>query len=160
MRVLGGLMGELDRVPQRIEQLESLGYDGAVSAEISNDPFFPLLLAAEHSQRIDLMTAIAVAFARNPMSLANLAHDLNAYSRRGASSWASARRSSRTSRSASACPGRAGARMREFILAMRAIWQAAGTRGRSSTVPGRVLHPHPDDAHVHAGRDTLSAPRA
>ena len=35
-------------------------------------PAFPLLLAAEHSERIELMTSIAVAFARSPMILANL----------------------------------------------------------------------------------------
>ncbi len=77
MKVDAGLMGGLAEVPQRIAELEAAGYDGAITAETSHDPFFPLLLAAEHSTRIELMTSIAVAFARSPMILANLAHDLN-----------------------------------------------------------------------------------
>ena len=81
MKVDAGLMGGLEEVPRRIRELEAAGYDGAITAETSHDPFFPLLLAAEHSTRIELMTSIAVAFARNPMILANLAHDLNAYSK-------------------------------------------------------------------------------
>ena len=43
------------------------------TAETSHDPFFPLLLAAEATERIELGTGIAVAFARNPMTLANIA---------------------------------------------------------------------------------------
>ena len=47
----------------------------------ANDPFLPLVLAAEHSERIQLMTSIAVAFARNPMIVANIGNDLQAYSK-------------------------------------------------------------------------------
>lgn len=41
-----------------------------MTAEMSSDPFFPLLLTAEHSERIELVTSIAAAFSRNPMILA------------------------------------------------------------------------------------------
>ncbi len=51
--------------------LEEAGYDGAFSFEAKHDPFLPLVLAAERTQRLDLGTAIAIAFARNPMTLAN-----------------------------------------------------------------------------------------
>jgi len=70
MRVHGALMGDLGQVAERAAAGEALGYDGLFTAEVSHDPFFPLLLAAEHTQRVDLATAIAVAFARNPMTLA------------------------------------------------------------------------------------------
>jgi alkanesulfonate monooxygenase SsuD/methylene tetrahydromethanopterin reductase-like flavin-dependent oxidoreductase (luciferase family) len=46
-----------------------------------HDPFFPLLLAAEHTTEIELGTSIAVAFARNPMTLANIGWDLQAFSK-------------------------------------------------------------------------------
>ena len=36
-------------------------------------------------------------------------------------------------------------RMRELILAIRAIWECWADRGHAR-VPGRVLHPHPHDA--------------
>ena len=59
---------------------EDVGYDGIWSAETSHDPFYPLLVAAEHTERIELGTGIAVAFARNPMTVAHTAWDLQAYS--------------------------------------------------------------------------------
>ena len=55
--------------------LEEAGYDGAFTAETSHDPFLPLVTAAIETEKIELVTAIAVAFARNPMILANLGYD-------------------------------------------------------------------------------------
>ena len=122
MKVLGGLMGDLAGVPARVKEIEAAGFDGAVSAEIANDPFFPLVLAAEHTERIELMTSIAVAFSRNPMTMANIGHDLNAYSKGrlllGLGSQIKPHIEKRFSMPWSA----PAARMREFILAMRAVW--------------------------------------
>jgi len=61
-------------------RLEEIGYDGAFSFEAKHDPFLPLVLAAEHTRELRLGTAIAIAFARNPMNLANLAYGLQAIS--------------------------------------------------------------------------------
>jgi probable F420-dependent oxidoreductase len=58
--------------------LEELGYDRAFSFEAKHDPFLPLAVAAEHTGRIELGTAIAIAFARTPMTLANASWDLQA----------------------------------------------------------------------------------
>jgi|SoimicmetaTmtLMA_FD_contig_81_162176_length_2054_multi_2_in_0_out_0_2 probable F420-dependent oxidoreductase len=122
MRVDAGLMGGLADVPARIRELEAAGFDGAMTAETAHDPFFPLLLAAEHSQKIELITSIAVAFARSPMTLANQAHDLNAYSKGrfilGLGSQIAPHITKRFSMPWSHPAGR----MRELILAMRAIW--------------------------------------
>ena len=122
MKVDGGLLSDLASVPGRIRELEEMGYDGAMTAEVSSDPFFPLLLAAEHSERIDLMTSIAVAFARSPMTLANIGHDLNAYSKGrfilGLGSQIKPHITKRFSMPWSS----PAARMREFIQAMRAVW--------------------------------------
>ncbi len=63
-------------------QLEAIGYDGAFSFEAKHDPFLPLALAAEHTQTLRLGTAIAIAFARNPMNLANLAWGMQLAQRR------------------------------------------------------------------------------
>jgi probable F420-dependent oxidoreductase len=60
--------------------LEEIGYDGAFSFEAKLDPFLPLALAAEHTRTLRLGTAIAIAFGRNPMNLANAAHGLQAIS--------------------------------------------------------------------------------
>src|SRR5437870_3016267 len=77
--MLGGL--EFDEVIRTVRELEELGYDGAFTAETSHDPFLPLAIAAEHTDRIQLGTSIAVAFARNPMTLANIGHDLQVLSK-------------------------------------------------------------------------------
>ncbi len=122
MRVSAGLLGDLATVPDRIREQERMGYHGSYTAEVNNDPFFPLLLGAEHSRRIELFTAIAVALARNPMTLANLAHDLQQYSNGrfvlGIGSQIEAHITKRFSMPWSS----PAARMREFVLAMRAIW--------------------------------------
>jgi len=59
---------------------EDMGFDTLWSAETSHDPFFPLVLAAEHTKRIKLGTSIAVAFPRSPMVLAQIGWDLQAQS--------------------------------------------------------------------------------
>ena len=61
-------------------ELEEIGYDGAFSFEAKHDPFLPLVLAAESTERLQLGTAIAIAFARNPMNLANLAYGVQSIS--------------------------------------------------------------------------------
>ena len=61
--------------------LEDAGFDGAYTWEGSHDPFLPLVSAAMSTKKIELLTSIAVAFARNPMNLANIAYDLNLLSK-------------------------------------------------------------------------------
>ena len=80
MKVDSGVGWELDAVGAQAQELEEMGYSGIMTAETSHDPFFPLLVAAQNTQRVDLMTSIAVAFGRSPMTLANVGHDLNAAS--------------------------------------------------------------------------------
>src|SRR5882724_7194044 len=125
MKVDGGLIAtDLAAVPARARALEAAGYDGGVSAEISSDPFLPLALAADHTTRLELMTSIAVAFARNPMLLANVGHDLNAYSKGRFILGLGSQIRPHIAKRFSMPWSRPAARMREFILAMRAIWDA------------------------------------
>jgi probable F420-dependent oxidoreductase len=81
LRVDRGIPNQLSRVPEVATALEEQGYDGCWTGEINHDPFLPLLLAAEHTTRLEIGTSIAVAFARNPMTVANIGWDLQAYSR-------------------------------------------------------------------------------
>mgnify|MGYP003152310808 CR=1 FL=1 len=61
--------------------LESAGFDGLYTFEGQHDPFLPLAMASSSTTRTELITAIAVAFARNPMILANLGYDLQLMSK-------------------------------------------------------------------------------
>ena len=63
MKVDGGIGLDLNNVAANVKEAENAGYSGVWTAETSHDPFFPLLLAAEHSSTIELGTSIAVAFA-------------------------------------------------------------------------------------------------
>jgi len=116
------LGADLEMAPLAIAELEARGYDAAFTAEINNDPFFPLVLAAEHSKSIQLTTAISVAFARNPMTVANLAWDLNQYSKGRFTVGLGSQIKPHITRRFSMPWSQPAARMREFILAMRAIW--------------------------------------
>ncbi len=122
MKVDGGITTNLSAVPQGAKEVEAAGYSGAWTAETAHDPFLPLVLAAEHTQSIELGTSIAVAFARNPMLLANLGWDLQAYSKGrfilGLGSQIKPHIEKRFSMEWSH-PAR---RMREMVLAIRAIW--------------------------------------
>ena len=122
MKVDTGIGTDLDKIPAVVRDIEGLGYDGVNTAETSHDPFFPLLLAAEHTERIELRTSIAVAFARNPMNLANLGHDLNAYSKGRFTLGLGSQIKPHITKRFSMPWGAPAAQMRELVLAMRAIW--------------------------------------
>jgi probable F420-dependent oxidoreductase len=70
-----------DAPEDEVRRLEAKGYAGAFTFEGPHDPFFPLLLAARASERIQLYTAVAIGFARNPMILANIGWDMQALSK-------------------------------------------------------------------------------
>src|SRR5439155_19475 len=54
----------------------SMGFGCLWSAEMKHDPFPPLAVAAVNTERLQLGTAIAVAFPRSPMVLAHTVWDL------------------------------------------------------------------------------------
>jgi probable F420-dependent oxidoreductase len=122
MKVDGGIGTDLRQVAANAKEVEEAGYSGAWTAETAHDPFFPLVLAAEHTREIELGTSIAVAFARNPMTLANIGWDLQSYSGGrfvlGLGSQIKPHITKRFSMEWS----HPAARMREMVLAIRAIW--------------------------------------
>jgi probable F420-dependent oxidoreductase len=72
---------KLEEMVAYAKAAEDLGFDGIWAAETNGDPFLNLTLAAEHTNRVTLGTAIAVAFPRSPAVLAYTAWDLARYSR-------------------------------------------------------------------------------
>ena len=122
MKVDGGITPTLRDVPEVARDLEAVGYDGAWTAETAHDPFFPILLGAEHTERLELGTGIAVAFARNPMILANIGWDLQAFSGGRVMLGLGSQIKAHIEKRFSMPWSQPAARMREFILAMRAIW--------------------------------------
>ena len=122
MKVDGGIGWDLAKAGDQARQLEEMGFSGIQTAETAHDPFLPLAFAAQQTSKVDLITGIAVAFARTPMVLAQMGHDLNAAAEgRFVLGLGSQIRAHITKRFSMPWSSPA-ARMREFILAMRAIW--------------------------------------
>jgi probable F420-dependent oxidoreductase len=124
MLVDGGVGFDPRGVVETAEWAEQVGYDGLWSAETSHDPFFPLVLAAEHTDRIMLGTGIAVAFARNPMNLAVMANDLQTLSQGRFMLGLGSQIKPHIEKRFSMPWSHPAPRMRELILAVRAIWAA------------------------------------
>lgn len=122
MKVDGGIGNDLRLAPGQAKDLENKGYTGAWTAETAHDPFFPLLLAAEHTERMQLGTSIAVAFARNPMILANIGWDLQAYSKGRFMLGLGSQIKPHIEKRFSMPWSSPAARMKDMILAMRSIW--------------------------------------
>jgi probable F420-dependent oxidoreductase len=125
MKIDGKLgAGPVTAVIDEARRHEKAGYDGLWSSESAHDPFLPLVLAAEHTGQMRLGTAIAVAFARSPMQLAYTAHDLQAYSGGRFILGLGSQVKPHIERRFSMPWSHPAPRMREFILALRAIWSA------------------------------------
>ncbi|SES05718.1 LLM class F420-dependent oxidoreductase [Actinokineospora terrae] len=126
----GGYAATVTEAADAVAAAERAGYDGAWVAETQIDPFVGLAVAAGRTERVELVTGIAVAFARNPMTVAVQANDLQLLSGGrfvlGLGSQIKPHITKRFGMPWSA----PAARMREFVLAVRAIWSAFETGER------------------------------
>lgn len=124
MKIDASLMFDPVQVGAMAAELEDAGFDGAYTFEGQSDPFIALAVAATSTQRMDLMTSIAVAFARNPMNLAYLGNDLQNLSQGRFILGLGSQVQAHIERRFSMPWGKPVARMREMVLAIRAIWQS------------------------------------
>jgi probable F420-dependent oxidoreductase len=122
MKVDGGIGFNLEKAAEEARRAEAAGYAGVWSAETSHDPFLPLLLGAAETSRLELGTGIAVAFARSPMTTAVTAYDLQRFSQGRFLLGLGSQIKPHIEKRFSMPWSHPAARMREFILAMRAVW--------------------------------------
>lgn len=117
----GLLVTNMNQIGARARELEEAGFDGCFTFEGPHEPFMPLVLAAEHS-KLEIGTGVAIAFARTPMVVANLAHDLQHYS--GGRFWLGLGSQIQPHiESRFSMPwDKPVSRMKEFVLALRAIF--------------------------------------
>ncbi len=108
--------------PAAAARAARLGYDGFFSAETSHEPFAPLFLANQAEPSLDLGTAIAVAFPRSPMITAQVAWDLAAVSGGKFLLGLGTQVKAHITRRFSTEWSHPGPRLREYIAALRAIW--------------------------------------
>ena len=150
------VVSHLGEVPRLAQAAERLGFDGLWASETSHDPFLMSALIAEHTRRASLGTAIAVAFPRSPGTLAYLAWDLAALSQGRFILGLGAQVKAHNERRFGVKWESPVAKLREVILAMRALWDTwqNGTRlnfrGQFFKLtlmspffnPGPIEHPH------------------
>jgi probable F420-dependent oxidoreductase len=116
--------GSIERAAANAARAEAAGYDGLFTGELNGDPFLPLVLAAGATQRLTIGTGIAIAFARSPMALAYTAHDLQRASGGRFVLGLGSQVKAHIERRFSMPWGRPAAQMREFVLALRAVWSS------------------------------------
>jgi probable F420-dependent oxidoreductase len=147
----------LRQIPALAQAAESIGFGALWSTETLHDPFLPLGLIAEHSQRLHFGTAVAVAFARSPATLAYSAWDLADSSRgRFILGLGTQVRAHIVRRFGMPWPDSPAGKLREMIGAIRALWEVWQEGGSLSFQsehyglnlmtpffnPGPIDHPH------------------
>ena len=119
---VGMLTHDLKSIPDYARKVEALGFDCLWSAETQHDPFLPLAVAATLTKKIKLGTSIAVAFPRSPMILAMIAWDLQKASDGRFILGLGSQVKGHNERRFSVKFESPGPKMREIVLAMRAVW--------------------------------------
>lgn len=123
MKIDGGIGFAPDGIAAQALKAEESGYDGVWSAETNHDPFLPIAIGAAATEKLEFGTGIAVAFARNPMTLAVLANDLQLLSKGRFMLGMGSQIKPHITKRFSMPWSHPAPRMRELILAIRAIWK-------------------------------------
>jgi len=124
MLIDGGIGFSPENIGADARRLEEEGYDGAWSTETGHDPLLILAQAATHTERVDLGTGIIVAFGRSPMITATMANDVQLLSKGRLILGLGSQIKPHIEKRYSMPWSHPAARMREYILAMRAIWDS------------------------------------
>ncbi len=124
------LVPNLREMPELARAVEEIGFDCLWTSETQHDPFLPLAIAAEHTDKIELGTAIAVAFPRSPTVLAQIAWDLQNASNGRFILGLGTQVKPHIERRFATVWEHPAAKLREMILAMRAVWDAWQGDGR------------------------------
>ena len=131
MRVLATLpQADLNEVTAAARAAEAAGFDGFITMENRHDPFLALAVAALATERIELATGIAIAFARSPMSVANIAWDLQRASSGRFVVGLGSQVRAHNERRFSVPWSPPAPRLAEYTQALRAIWRCWRGEGR------------------------------
>ncbi len=124
MKIDGGIGFDPAGIAEQAAKAEASGYDGVWSAETSHDPFLPIAIGAGATETLEFGTGITVAFARNPMTLAVVANDLQLLTKGRFMLGMGSQIKPHITKRFSMPWSHPAPRMRELILAIRAIWKS------------------------------------
>ena len=108
---------------------EALGFAGLWTSETKHDSFLPLAVAANATERLSLGTSVAIAFSRSPMVTAQVAWDLQDLSGGRFILGLGTQVKAHVTRRFGMPFDRPAARLKDYIQALRAIWQSFQTEG-------------------------------
>ncbi|MGF1470230.1 MAG: LLM class F420-dependent oxidoreductase [Rubrobacteraceae bacterium] len=114
----------LQRISDTTRAAEDLGFAGLWTSETKHDSFLPLAIAAEASEEIELGTSVAIAFSRSPMEVAQTAWDLQDLSDGRFILGLGTQVKAHIERRFSMPWSKPASRLRDYILALRAIWES------------------------------------
>src|SRR5262245_20779002 len=109
-------------------QVQEAGFAGLWVTESAHNPYIPTALAAAAADRLTVGPNVAIAFPRSPMVTAQAAWDLAAQSGGRFILGLGTQVKAHLERRFSVPGDRPAARVREYILAMRAIFEAFAGR--------------------------------
>ena len=124
------LVHDLSQMPALARFADELGFDGIWTFETSHEPYLPLVLAAEHSRRLNIGTSIAVAFPRSPTITAQIAWDLARFSQGRFILGLGTQVKGHIERRFGVKWEQPVAKMRDYILAVRALWSSCQNQTR------------------------------
>jgi probable F420-dependent oxidoreductase len=146
---------DLGAVAADARLLEEIGYDGVVIEETKQDPYVVMALAAQATTRLEVGTAIAMAFPRSPTITALSAWTLQKLSRGRFTLGLGPQVRAHIERRYGFAWSAPGPWMREYVGAVRAVWRCWQTKapldfkGAHYTInlmpplfdPGPIEHP-------------------
>ena len=152
----GMYAGKLEEAGEVARLAEERGYSGLSTAETAHDSFLPLVIAAEHTSRIQIGTSVAIAFPRSPMVTAMLSWDLQRYSKGRFILGLGTQVKGHNQRRFSVPWVPPAPRIREYVQSLKAIWHTFQTGEKLDFVgehysftlmtpnfnPGPIDHPH------------------
>jgi probable F420-dependent oxidoreductase len=110
--------------PEVAVEAEKSGYDAVWFGETSHDPMVSIALAARSTSRVKLGTGVTIALARSPMTLAVTANDVQTVTEGRLLLGLGSQVKAHVTRRFSMPWIQPVGQMREFVLAMRAIWRS------------------------------------
>ena len=141
MFVEAGIGHLTSAIPENVRRAEALGFDGVTSAETAHEPFLPLAVAAEHTERVKLRTNVAIAFPRSPHVMANICWDLQEYSKgRFILGLGPQVKGHNERRFGIPWPSPPAPRLREYVLAVKAFLRTWGTGEKLNFVGEHYAH--------------------
>ncbi|MGB3633487.1 MAG: LLM class F420-dependent oxidoreductase [Rubrobacteraceae bacterium] len=119
----------LQRMSDTAHAAEKMGFAGLWTSETKHDSFLPLAIAANETEEVELGTSVAIAFSRSPMEVAQTAWDLQDLSDGRFILGLGTQVKAHIERRFSMPWGKPASRLREYILALRAIWESFQNEG-------------------------------